>query len=107
MLPERASGYRLPVASRFKPAVSDANLVRVPASARIEARHEMILRLVEQSGRVLPYRPMARLLSENGFAVSFVQVAKDYQTLRLESQRTKRLLQNRTASTKYVTLKLF
>jgi hypothetical protein len=55
----------------------------------------------------MPCRAMARLLAENGFPVGFVQVAKDYQALRLESQRTRRLRQNRTASTKYQTLNLF
>ena len=34
---------------------------------------------------------MARLLSEIGFPVGFVQVSKDYRALRLESRRTKRL----------------
>ena len=79
----------------------------MPASARIEARRAMILRLVQESGQGPPCRAMARLMSENGFSVGFVQVAKDYQALRLESQRTKRLMQNRTASAKYQTLKLF
>jgi len=57
----------------------------------------MILRLVK-SGTVPPCRAMARLLSEIGFPVGFVQVSKDYRALHLESQRTKRLGQNRTNS---------
>jgi hypothetical protein len=94
MLPQRASGRRLPTASRF--ALETAPAVQMATDTSREARHAMILRLVSRSGQVPPSRIMACRLSEVGFPIGFVQVSKDYQALHLESRRTKRISQNRT-----------
>ena len=58
-------GHRLPAASRF--ALEAVPAARMATDTSKEARHAMILRLVNHSGQVPPCRVMARRLSEIGF----------------------------------------
>jgi len=89
ILPGRMNGHRLPAASRFGAKAAGELAAGRAKDTRRDDRRAMILRLVNHSGRVPPSRAMARLLSEMGFPVGFVQVSKDYKALRLKSQRSK------------------